>query len=390
MADTSYTNATATTPGTVVVAPWLNDVNTNTYTILNTVAGTNAITAVGASTVTVGYPRGVAFRFLPVNTNTGAVTINISGLGIKNVTKYGTTPLVANDLLVGSWAYITYDGTQFQLINPATVSVSTVSGVLPVVNGGNGISTIIPARQCLLTKSGANIVLSPFGGNVVTFPAGHATVPAAGVSLAPTGLTPGTLYYIYGVQTAGVVTSLEASTTVPVADATTGIRIKTGDATRRLQGMVRPITGPAFEDTAAHRFVISWDNPRPISLSAFFTAVRTVGGGGAFAEINVEIRNEFLSWATNAVSSGSTGYFFNSIANPQFTTLGLDGVAQDCGTGGNVGAGLATPYAITWNTPVTEGYHYITLMGRTTGGVGSWNGSVTSGDRCTVTTMIQG
>lgn len=117
MADTFFTNATGATPGTLVVAQWLNDVNTNTYTILASVAGTNTITGTAATTVTVGYPRGVAFRFIPVNTNTGPATINISGLGVKNITKFGTAPLVAGDLIAGSWAYLTYDGTQFQLIN---------------------------------------------------------------------------------------------------------------------------------------------------------------------------------------------------------------------------------------------------------------------------------
>lgn len=117
MADTTFVNATSALPGTLVVASWLNDVNTNTYTQLAAVAGTNTITANGASTVTVGYPRGVAFRFLPINTNTGPCTINISGLGVRNITKFGTAPLVAGDLIQGSWAYLTYDGTQFQLIN---------------------------------------------------------------------------------------------------------------------------------------------------------------------------------------------------------------------------------------------------------------------------------
>jgi hypothetical protein len=59
----------------------------------------------------------------------------------------------------------------------------------------------------------------------------------AALDLAPTGLTPGTIYYVYAWMNAGVMT-LEASTTIPVIDSTYGHMIKTGDATRTLVGMV--------------------------------------------------------------------------------------------------------------------------------------------------------
>lgn len=163
MADTFYTDASATVNGTVIVSSWLNDVNTNTYTQLASVAGTNAITGNGASTVTVGYPRGVAFRFLPINTNTGPVTINISGLGLKNVTKYGTVPLVAGDITVGGWAFVTYDGTQFQLLNPR--SLDSMTGILPVANGGTGTTgSALQGRLLNIQTFTANGTYTPTSG----------------------------------------------------------------------------------------------------------------------------------------------------------------------------------------------------------------------------------
>jgi hypothetical protein len=56
--------------------------------------------------------------------------------------------------------------------------------------------------QCVLAKSGANLVLSPKNGNLLTVNGQACAVPDAGVSLAATGLTVGTLYYIYAVATA--------------------------------------------------------------------------------------------------------------------------------------------------------------------------------------------
>lgn len=136
MADTTFVNATTTVPGTLVEAPWLNDVNTSTYSVLDTVVGTNAITANGPSTLSGAYPLGGIFRFLPATNNTGAVTININSIGVVAVTKYGTVPLVAGDLVVGSWAYVTYDGTRFQLVNPQIVDVA---------HGGTGATTAVQA-----------------------------------------------------------------------------------------------------------------------------------------------------------------------------------------------------------------------------------------------------
>lgn len=168
MADTNFVDASATVSGTVIVASWLDDVNTNTYTILGSIAGTNAITGTGPSTVTVAYPRGVAFRFLPVANNTGAVTINISGLGVRNVTKQGANPLAAGDLVAGSWAYIAYDNVQFQLINPqgpldATDTYITTAGTstaytLPVVGNftrftGNAVKMIFHTTNTSTTPT---------------------------------------------------------------------------------------------------------------------------------------------------------------------------------------------------------------------------------------------
>jgi hypothetical protein len=54
--------------------------------------------------------------FSPSATNTGASTINISGLGVKNIkTPYGTNP-AAGDLAAGQLVMLVYDGTNFVLL----------------------------------------------------------------------------------------------------------------------------------------------------------------------------------------------------------------------------------------------------------------------------------
>lgn len=65
------------------------------------------------------YTEGMKLRVKIAVTNTGAVTINVDSLGIKNVKKQVNTALVAGDLPAGSIIDLIYDGTNFllELIN---------------------------------------------------------------------------------------------------------------------------------------------------------------------------------------------------------------------------------------------------------------------------------
>lgn len=80
-----------------------------------TAGGTaDAITLAPSPAIT-SYTAGQRFGFVASGANTGAVTVNISSLGAKNVTKRGATALAAGDIASAQVVYITYDGTQFQI-----------------------------------------------------------------------------------------------------------------------------------------------------------------------------------------------------------------------------------------------------------------------------------
>lgn len=85
-----------------------------------TVGGTaNAITL----TYTVGpasYVQGEKFAFKATAANTGATTVNVSGLGAKNVFRFSGSSAVAltgGEIQNGQIVEIEYDGTQFQLLS---------------------------------------------------------------------------------------------------------------------------------------------------------------------------------------------------------------------------------------------------------------------------------
>jgi hypothetical protein len=94
--------------------PSIND--TTTLNNLITVAGTNTLTGLATPALT-GYATGAQYSFIAQNTNTAAVTIDIDTLGVKSITKNGSTALLAGDIIAGAVILIEYDGTRFQLVN---------------------------------------------------------------------------------------------------------------------------------------------------------------------------------------------------------------------------------------------------------------------------------
>ena len=94
---------------------------------LITVTGTDTLTGSMTPALT-AYAAGNQFSFVVANTNTGAVTINIDGVGSKAITRTGSTALVAGDMVAGQVALIEYDGTRFQLLNGNSFTNLNVSG----------------------------------------------------------------------------------------------------------------------------------------------------------------------------------------------------------------------------------------------------------------------
>jgi hypothetical protein len=107
-------------------------VQDSTFQYLTSVAGTNTITAIAPISMT-ALAAGQVFRFIAAASNTGGVTLNINSIGAKAITKNGTTALTANEILINSVLEVIYDGTQFQLVNPAVNAIP--SGLISMWSG---------------------------------------------------------------------------------------------------------------------------------------------------------------------------------------------------------------------------------------------------------------
>lgn len=321
----------------------------------------NAVVVAG-----LGTPAATALAQLSIfavkhsNPNTGAATLQVNGLVAKAIVRDTGLPLLGGEIAgAGYWGLYSYDATQdkFVLLNPS------------------GASDVLPTGQCRLAKSGANILLSPYGGNRLVINGAICRVPSAGVSLAPAGLGVGTLYYVYAVDANGdgVVDTLEASVTGHSTDAATGVEIKTGDATRTLVGMVRPTAGPAFTDSVTQAFVSSYFNRRAKGLISVQVSVS--GIGTVEVERTPLQRCEFLTWADGAVLAGTQGFCSDGAGSIiLYSGVAIDGSRVSMQQGSTIGtANYNWPLSTAWPGTLAEGYHYSTMTATTSAGA---NGSI--------------
>lgn len=244
------------------------------------------------------------------------------------------------------------------------------SSITSLVSYEGQVSVTVSAfvhGQCRLSKSGANLVLLPYNGTNLVINGTARAVPGAGVTLAPTGLTPGTLYYIYAMWNGSTIV-LEASTTGHSTHAD-GVEIKTGDSTRTLVGMARPITGPAWQDSVtgpAQRFVLSWFNRRRLSAHGSFSADRSTTSA-TFVELNTEIRAEVLTWADESIIVDTDGSRETNNAATSVVGVAFDGTTPASAVA--YGNKDTFPVSVHYSTQAaSEGYHYITLVGSVSGG----------------------
>lgn len=213
------------------------------------------------------------------------------------------------------------------------------------------------------------------------------------ITISNSGLAATTTYFVYAVDNAGA-TALELSTTGHVTDATFGVEIKSGDATRTLVGMIRTqgSTPGQFVDSPSQRFVASYFNRRLVPGLNGFTASRTTTST-TFVELNTEIRIEFASWGDALLITGG-GESSNSGANNTNThSIGLDGTtAEDYVIQSQAYTATAdlTPPAMAHSLTPTEGYHFITLLGKVSAGTGTWIGAAAGAGalRCTLNILL--
>lgn len=146
-----------------------------------TVGGTaDAITLTPSPAITL-YSAGMRFAFAATGTNTGATTVNVSGLGAKSVKTLLGAALAAGDITSGNVYSMTYDGTDFR--------VHESPKVLPVANGGTSGTTKAAGFDALSPMTtGGDLIFAGAGGTGTRLANGSAGqfLKSAGGTSAPT------------------------------------------------------------------------------------------------------------------------------------------------------------------------------------------------------------
>lgn len=249
------------------------------------------------------------------------------------------------------------------------------------VNSARDLLGVRPVGQCRLNYvSTSAIRLDQYNGNRIMIGDSVCSIPSAGITLAPTGLTPNTDYYVFVSDANGdeVADTLEAAlvSAGTQVDATTGVRIKSGDRTRTLVGLVRPAAGPAWDNTRP--YVRSYFNRQGTFSSTLQTANRTFTNTGTGAEVHSSLRAEFIAFIDDPLVGTVSYPVVNSAANETYLISGLDGgVPTGASYGVAVGTTLQTvekalPFVI-----ATDGYHYLTPIGSVSAGTGTLGKSAT-------------
>jgi len=272
------------------------------------------------------------------------------------------------------------------------------AGQVLIATGGRAIATWQEVEggangQVSLTLSGGLLTLLPYNGNKLIVDGVARTVPGAGVTLAASGLTVSTTYYIYAYMS-GSTLALEASVTTHSRDLTTGVEIKTGSSTHTLVGMARPVTGPAWVNSASQRFVRSRFNDVGFLSQSELTS-NTSYDVNAWAELASMLRSEFLVWESEVLDFSVGGFNYHAAESGKTvgTTVGIDGVATFL-PGWCVSASYTVSSGVNY-VPVsyqssygfTEGYHYATVAVRSFDAVSfTWGGNALStAARCAFT-----
>ncbi|WP_225706129.1 hypothetical protein [Bradyrhizobium cenepequi] len=292
---------------------------------------------------------------------------------LEGVATYsGTTLTITADKSNGSGT-----GTAWNLNasgEPGAGDLSSANNLSDVASAATALGNLgAKFGQCRLTKSGANLVLSPRDGNLLTVNGVACTIPDAGISLAPTGLSAATFYYIYASASAGAVNALEASTSAPAVQAGTGVKIKTGDATRTLVGAAYTDTGLAWADTDGKLWVLSYFNRRQKRSKKAYSANRSTSSDTP-NELNTEIRTNFITWSDETVGLYLLAH--PSVAAPSFASsiIAVDSTSAQFDQPAllyhaTAGVNSSASYT-TFATGLTEAAtHFTTMLGRAVGAV---------------------
>ena len=154
--DTNFTQITS----------FLNNPNNYANYLVDSGTANTYVVTFPTGVIPASYTAGLSVVMKVTNSNTGASTVNVNGLGAKNIYKQGSTTVTAGDLIANAVVLLVYDGTQFQVISGGSGAVA--GGVL------YENSTTISTSYTITTNKNAHSVgpITLASGVTLTVPTG--------------------------------------------------------------------------------------------------------------------------------------------------------------------------------------------------------------------------
>ena len=246
--------------------------------------------------------------------------------------------------------------------------------------------------QCYLSKSGTNLLLSRHRGKLLTIEGQHEEIPSAGVTLAPSGLSSATVYYIYAYMNAGTM-MLEPSVTAATFSSTYGFWVKTGDETRTLVGWARTNGSTAWSDDFTSAHVISYFNPKRKRLLSVQTANRAFSNT-SMTKIHTEFDLFFLVHPDHPVEMFFVGGAYASAGGIRASiACGIGSTTYDGGTllqPSDTGTYSYPCHAVAVDLSVATAYTASVFGSVSSGSATLQFNSVAPGFRCSLTAIVWG
>lgn len=200
--------------------------------------GTDAYAAT-LSPIPASYTPGMVVHFKANTANTGAATLNVNGLGVKNIKKDGGADLETGDILAGQVVAVLYDGTNFQLLSRgrSPVSAQGRSGGQTLVGGTGSAEDLLLQSTSHATKGNisfgsdtimsldegsGNLGLGIASSSLSRFFAKWAPGTATDQAYRPFNLEFNPTFNTSGAGVANSILSLRLSTTVAGSESMTG------------------------------------------------------------------------------------------------------------------------------------------------------------------------
>lgn len=398
----------------------MSQLQAGTGVYVGTVGGTADVITLTPSPAITAYAAGQRFSFIASGANTTAVTVNVSALGAKSITKNGTTALAAGDIASGAIVIIEYDGTQFQLISGVANAVllagaQTITGEKTFTGLPHGIANSICDGR-LTGTSGTPVTttdvtaietlyFTPYKGNRITVYDGTTwklyTFSELSIDIPDvTGVHDVFIYDNAGTLTLEVLVWTNDTTRATALTLQNGVLVKTGVTTRRYLGTFYSTTAGngQTENSAANVYIWNYYNRLPRKGKAVDATNSWTYTTAAYQQANASTANQVnfvIGYAEDVVEATVLAVGANSSGSVAFVAgIGLDSStvnsADLAGLSRTAGSNVEAVVVAKYSAVVAVGRHSLRWLEYSEAtGATTWlgDGGVT-GVQCGITATI--